>query len=192
MAKLRLRRGFHKEAEEYAQEFRQELQLGDSDPLDPYALAAHLEIPIRKLLSDPAFSNELRAYFAGKGRDLFSAATVFDGSRAEIILNDNHHANRLHSSLMDEIAHILLGHPPRPPITDGGCRHFDRILEKEANDLGWTILVPKRAALRAIENFTARADACAFFKVSHELLEYRIRKCDSVRHAQNRAKRTQA
>jgi uncharacterized protein DUF955 len=184
----RLRRGFHKEAEEYALEFRKELKLEDSDPLDPYVLAAHLEIPVRELLSDPAFSPELRVYFSGPGSDLFSAATVFDGPRAEIILNNSHHPNRLRSSLMHEIAHVLLGHPPRPPIIEGGCRHFDHIREKEANDLGWTILVPKRAALRAVENFDTRADACAFFKVSRELLEYRIRKCDSVRHAKNRKK----
>ena len=40
-----LRRGFKTEANDIAREIRQELGLGLADPLDPWVLAAQLEIP---------------------------------------------------------------------------------------------------------------------------------------------------
>ena len=90
---------------------------------------------------------------------------------------------------MHELAHILLMHPARPPILESGCRHFDARMEKEANDLGWTILIPKLAALRAIERFPSLKHAADFYGVSIDLLEYRIRKSDARRWKANRDKR---
>jgi len=43
---MRLRRGFKTEAEEYAEEFRTELELDIDGPLCPFRLASHLEIPV--------------------------------------------------------------------------------------------------------------------------------------------------
>ena len=43
---VKLRRGFRKEAEEYAAEYRKELNLAEHDPLDPFDLAEHLLIPV--------------------------------------------------------------------------------------------------------------------------------------------------
>ena len=47
--KSNLRRGFKKEANEYAKEFRQELGLRAHDPLCPWKLAEHLAIPVKPL-----------------------------------------------------------------------------------------------------------------------------------------------
>ena len=189
MAKIRLRYGFHKEAEGYAAEFREELGLSPICPIDPFQLATLLAVPIRKLSKDDFIPKDIRDFFGGMGSNSFSALTLFDDTRAQILLNDNHQPVRQHSSIMHELAHVLLGHPARPPLSPDGCRHFDRVLEKEADDLGWTILVPKRAALHAVEGFVGLGDAAAHFGVSSALLEYRIRKADARKWSANRAKK---
>ncbi|WP_081811339.1 ImmA/IrrE family metallo-endopeptidase [Hyphomonas beringensis] len=189
MTTTRHRRGFVKEAEEYASEFRRELELGNSDPICPFRLCAHLDITTRPLSFDAGIAEEVKLHFNAEGRDKFSATALFDGVYAEILYNDWHSAARVHSSVMHELAHILLMHPPRPPILESGCRHFDAQMEREANDLGWTILIPKLAALRAIERFPNLKDAAEFYGVSVDLLEYRIRKSDARRWKANRDRR---
>lgn len=188
MAKLKLRRGFKKEAEEYAEEFRTELGLLPTDPLDPKKLAALLEIPVLELSTHPTIPDHIKEYFANEGSDKFSAATLIDGTYKEILHNDYHHPNRQNSSIMHEISHIILGHPPKPPLIEDSCRNFDPTLENEANNLGFTLLVPKKSALNAIENFASKQLAADFYGVSLELLQYRIRISDAIRWAKNRAK----
>ncbi|MEZ6030411.1 MAG: ImmA/IrrE family metallo-endopeptidase [Hyphomonadaceae bacterium] len=186
MAKSKLRRGFITQAEDMAAEFRSELGLSDSDPICPFALADHLAVPIRPILQDAGIPEEVRNYFSSEGQNKFSATTLFDGIYAEILLNDSHHRNRQHSSIVHELAHIILRHPARPPVREDGCRHFDPVLELEAKELGNIVLVPKPAALRAVENFVSHMEAARFFGVSPSLLTYRIRKSDAVRHAMAR------
>lgn len=183
MAKLR--RGFVKESEEYAIEFRQELGLVEHAPICPYALAEHLEIPVTPLSDHPTIPDEVKRHFSGKGSK-FSAVTLAHGTYREILHNDYQHPNRCVSSIMHEIAHIVLGHPPKPPILEDACRSFDPIMEKEANELGFTILVPKPAALFAIETFRDRRQAAMHYGVSQMLLNYRIRKTNAEGWSLNR------
>lgn len=189
MAQKRHRRGFQKEAESYANEFRMDLGLRGIDPICPHELSKHLDITLRPLSADQGVPIAVKAYFAGPGSSSFSATTVFDGPYAEILYNDVHSENRIRASIMHEIGHVILLHPPRPPISGDGCRHFDAQLEKEANDLGWTILVPKIAALHAVQMFPSTEEAAYFYGVSPQLLEYRIRKSDARRWASNISKK---
>ncbi len=184
MAKLR--RGFVKESEEYAVEFRQELGLAEHVPLCPYALAGHLEIPVAPISTHPTIPDDVKRHLAGRGKSSFSALTLADGSYREILHNDYQHQNRRASSIMHEIAHIVLGHPPKPPFLGDTCRSFDPIMEREANELGFTILVPKLAALFAIESFRDRNAAASHYGVSLTLLNYRIRKTNAEGWSYNR------
>jgi Zn-dependent peptidase ImmA (M78 family) len=88
---------------------------------------------------------------------------------------------------MHEVAHIILGHPPRPPLTEDACRNYDPVLEIEANQLGFTLLIPKIAALYAVENFDSLTDAASYYGVSVSLLSHRIKISDAHRWALNRA-----
>ncbi len=189
MASFRHRRGFVKEAEEYALEFRQELGLANASPLMAIEIADLLEIPVWNLSDHPTIPTHIKDYFFGIGRDHFSASTLNDGSYKEIIHNDSHHPNRQNSNIAHELAHILLGHPPKPPMSEDGCRNFSKRMEREAHDLGFTLLVPKPAALVAVEDFEDINDACEYFGVSKQLLEFRIRKADAKRWAINRARK---
>jgi len=192
--KNNLRRGFRKEAEEYAEEFRAELGLRPNEPLHCKDLANHLAIPVQDLSNHPTISGDLKSYFACSGRDCFSAATLCNGLRREILLNDSHHPNRQNSSIMHEISHILLGHPAKPPLLKNNrgkkdsCRNFDPVLEREANELGFTLLIPKVAALNAVENYSSIDEAANFYGVSKVLLDYRIKISDARRWALNRSR----
>jgi hypothetical protein len=181
------RRGFVKESEEYALEFREELNLKPHDALDPIELANWLCVPVVALSEHPTIRPEEKQYFATIGQDDFSAATINLRTRREIIHNDSHHPFRQNSNVAHELAHIILGHPPKPPMLKDGCRNFDKRLEREAHDLGFTLLVPKPAALYAVENIRDDEQACEFYGVSNSLLTFRVRKSDAQRWAKNRA-----
>ncbi len=187
MAKKRLRRGFRKEAEEYAEEFRFELNLEPHAPLCPCKLSNHLEIPVCKLSEHPSIPDDVKNYFLGPGSNYFSATVIPFGTYREIVHNDAHHLNRQNSNVMHEVAHIILGHPPSPPLIDDASRNYDSMLEYEANQLGFTLLVPKVAALSAIEDFDSLMLAADFYGVSVSLLTARIQISDAARWARNRA-----
>lgn len=187
--KTKLRRGFRKEAEEYSEEFREELGLEAHDPLDPRKLADHLEVPIHDLSAHPSIPDEVKTHFRGAGNSDFSATTIANGNYREIIHNDFQHPNRQASNIIHELSHIILGHPPRPPMNDNGHRSFDDKIEKEASELGFTLLIPKIAALYAIEAFRDLKSACEFYGVSLSLLQYRIRITNAHGWAENRARK---
>lgn len=189
---MKLRRGFRKEAEEYAQEFRLELQLQGHDPLDPIQLAEHLGIPVYALSQHPTIPTLVKDHFAGSGISDFSATAVADRTYREIIHNDYHHPNRQNSNITHEIAHIVLGHPPKPPMISDSCRNFDPVLENEANELSFALLVPKIAALFAIEHFPDLTSASRFYGVSKKLLVYRVGITNAKGWAANRARRAYA
>lgn len=186
--KQKLRRGFRKEAEEYALEFRFELGLGKHAPLSAFELADHLEIPVWRLSKIDQMPDETIKYYSGIGSGDLSATTICDGTYREIVYNDSHHPNRQNSSVMHEIAHVLLGHPPKPPMMEDACRHFDPVAENEANQLGFTLLIPKPAALFAYENFSSLSEAATHFGVSRSLMEHRVRITDAIRWSHNRAR----
>lgn len=185
----RLRRGFRKESEEYAEEFRSELNLAPHEPLSPLSLAELLGIPVLALSTHPAIDPSVKAYYRGAGNSEFSATSLPFGSYRQILHNDYQHVNRQNSNVMHELSHIILGHPPKPPLLGDNCRNFDPVAEEEANQLGFTLLVPKPAALFAFEQFRLRADAAEYYGVSVSLLNHRIQITDAPRWSANRARR---
>jgi len=185
---VKLRRGFKKEAEEYSKELRLELGLQVHNPINPMILATHLCVPVYELSSHPLISDEVKIYFATAGSSDFSATTLPDGTYRAILHNDYQHINRQNSNITHEIAHILLGHPPKPPMICDSCRNFDPVMEREANELGFILLVPKVAALFAVEAIGNIDRAALHYGVSRSLMSYRIKITDVRRWAANRAR----
>ncbi|MFC5357086.1 ImmA/IrrE family metallo-endopeptidase [Azospirillum himalayense] len=187
---MTLRRGFKKEANDYAREFRKELGLAAHDPLCPWQLAEHLAIPVVPMSEFAAvMAAEHLAYFSGSGQSVFSAATVFHGTRRLIVHNDNHHPNRQAANLAHELAHGILGHPPSPPLDDHGCRNFDRTIEDEANWLGPALLISEEAAMHIVETGMTHARATQVYKVSRDLLLMRLGVCGAERRVARRRAR---
>ena|SRR5579885_3117563 len=171
---MAFRRGFKSEGNDIVVEVRHELGLSLYDRLDPYRLAALLEIPVvglSSLLEDaPAVDHLLRAE-----PEVFSAVTVFAGHARTIVHNDAHARVRQVSNLSHELSHALLLHPPTPALDNNGCRHWNQDIEDEANWLSGALLVPEAAAiLIAKGHWPDRADAARHFGVSQQMIRYRL------------------
>lgn len=142
------RRGFKSECNTRARELRGELGLQPHDPLCPWKLCAYLDVPVLRL--QEIESSEQRAYLlSARGCAEFSAAVLYEGLRAFVLLNDAHSPKRLASDLAHEVAHVVLHHPPRPFFIAGGGRSFSPEHEAEAEWLGPALLVSEEAALHA-------------------------------------------
>ena len=169
-----MRRGFKKEAKELAVDVRSELGLGDHDPLDPWALMTLLDIPVLTLSE---FQNESQLcvhHFTTTEVDVFSAVTVFHGSRRLIVHNDAHARSRQVSNLTHEAAHGLLHHTPAPAMDELGCRQWNDEAEKEAEYLAGALLVPDNAALRIVRKDLPLPTVAEQLGISTGMLSYRL------------------
>jgi Zn-dependent peptidase ImmA (M78 family) len=171
---MELRRGFKTEAHDIAREIRSELKLAPTDPLDPWLLANHLEIPIYTLSfmkDDAPFAAH---QFSNVDPAAFSAVTVFCGCMRRIVHNDSHLIGRQSSNLAHELAHALLHHLPTPALNDLGSRNWDQTVENEANWLGGALLVSEEAALMIARNKFSLSQAALRYKVSEDMIRFRL------------------
>lgn len=185
---MALRWGFKTEANGLAAEIRDELGLRALDRLDPFRLAAHLEIPVVPLTSLRDAAPEAAAHLLDVEPRALSAVTVFDGRRRRIVYNDRHSDGRQNSSVGHEAAHGLLLHEPQPALDDYGCRLWDQDAEDEADWLSSVLLVPEDAALAVARGWKTEPEAAAHFGVSAQLLTWRLNKTG----ARERVRRSRA
>jgi hypothetical protein len=167
----RLRRGFKTEANAHATALRRELRLDVHAPLCPWRLAVFLDVPIVPLTALEPYEPAGVRYLTGKGRDFFSAVTIFigrHGRKRVVFHNDGHAKTRQAANLAHELAHAILCHPPTPPFTP------DPIAEAEAHWLGPTLLVPEAAALHIVEQSMSNDSAARLYGVSESLLDMRL------------------
>ncbi|MCE9607615.1 MAG: ImmA/IrrE family metallo-endopeptidase [Planctomycetia bacterium] len=168
---IKLRRGFKAEANSHAVALRRELNLAAHAPICPWRVAEHLDIPVVQLSDVEKYEPEGVRYLRGKGRDLFSAVTIFVGrhGRKRIVFhNDGHVKARQAANLAHELAHAILCHAPTLPFVP------DSILEAEAEWLGPTLLVPDAAALHILEQKMSNETATRVYGVSNRLLDMRL------------------
>lgn len=189
MAKSRLRHGFKKEAEGIAGEVRKDIGLAPFDPLCMWRLAEHLGVPVLSLSELHEVPGAVETLL-GPEQGAFSAMTVFYDTRRAIVNNDSHSLARQSSNLGHELAHGLLMHQPRPAMDERlGCRHWDDVIEDEAEWLGGCLLIPDEAAFRIAQREpTSGLDGVAErYIVSNQMLEWRL----NVTGARKRVERTQ-
>ena len=170
----RLPYGFKADCDRLAVEVRVELGFAPTDPLDPFALAAHLDVPLRALSSMRA-DPEASGHFLGQGGGEFSAVTLVVARRRCVIYNDGHNPERQRSDIMHELAHALLHHPATPPLTSDGIRSWNSSLEHEAAELAGHLLVPDDAAIRCALKAAPVSDCARKYGVSIELMTWRVR-----------------
>jgi len=171
---MALRRGFKAEANHIAREVRAELGLRFIDPLDPWALARHLEIPIVPLSSYAGLAADAVHHFCRVDAGAFSALTVFDGPRRLIVYNDSHSLGRRASDLAHELAHALLLHRPGPALDHRGCRRWNSEQEEEANWLAGALLISEEAALQIARSGEPLEEAAKRCRVSQAMITFRL------------------
>ncbi len=177
---MTLRRGFKKDADEYAREMRHELQLRSSDPLCPWTLANHLEIDVFPLSALKSSAPAAIKYLMAQGRSFFFAVTVFTGRhgrKRSICVNDGNPKTRQAADVAHELSHALLGHPPTEAFKP------DSVAEEEARWMGPALLVSSEAALTIARQRLPLADASAHYGVSEQLMRMRLNVTGALKRA---------
>jgi hypothetical protein len=162
-------------------------------PLGPFALTEFAKLLVVDFDQIEGLSPESREHLLGEGADQWSGgacARPLPNGWKLVILNPAHGRQRNRATLMEEVAHVFLGHKPNrlAIISDdpraGGhkgrskqtlARDYNHDHEEAAYAVGSAALIPY-AALRRFVRAGRRADQIArHFRVSRQLVEYRIK-----------------
>jgi hypothetical protein len=182
-----------KQFELYALGLRDFAGVKDEQPLDPFALAEFAKLLVVDFDQIEGLSPESRQHLLGEGADQWSGGACSrplpNGWRL-VILNPAHGAQRNRATLMEEVAHVFLGHQPNrlAIISDDSkargikgrpkqtlARDYNHDDEEAAYAVGASALIPY-AALRRLVRTGRRANQIALhFRVSRQLVEYRIK-----------------
>jgi hypothetical protein len=160
------------------------------DPLDPWALAPFLKLRVVNLDEVVGLSEESRAVLLGdttKGWSGGASRPLPDGTRL-VFLNPNHSRERQAATLMEEVCHVILGHSPSringefmPIGVDAKqrvrFRDFNEAQEEVAYAVGAAALLPYFPLRLAVETGKASDAVAIRFRVSKELVDYRIKVC---------------
>jgi Zn-dependent peptidase ImmA (M78 family) len=186
-------RGFKTWCENASASLRSELKLQPVDPLNPRALAEHLEVVVWQAEEIPGIDDGTLNVLLKEDPGSWSAVTVQVDGQAAVVLNSSHSAARTASNLTHEISHLVLGHEPaRMDISEDGLlmlHTYDRGQEDEANWLGGCLLLPRDALLFAVGKGWSESETVTHFGVSTEMLRYRTQ-VTGVERQLGRRKRT--
>jgi hypothetical protein len=167
------RRGFKTEANSLGREIRAELELGPFDRMNPFELAANLEVPLLTLTELSEVSPAI-SHLITNEPEVFSAVTVFYGPSRTIVHNDGHSEPRQNSNLAHELAHALLHHPPSAALDDKGCRNWNQDIEDEANWLAGILLVSEEMTIAIARKKFTQIDAAWKLGVSTQMITFRM------------------
>lgn len=186
-----MKRGFKTWCEKQSDEYRKDLGLMATDPMDPRALAEFLGVRIRYPAEIPGVPQSALDQLLLQDPKSWSAITLcLDGIGELIILNSSHSPARQCSSTMHELAHLLIGHTAaRADVSEDGCmllNSYDREQEDEANWFAGALLVPRCAALAIVASKADRNAAASSYGVSSELLEWRLNATGAKQQMQRR------
>ena len=187
-----------KQFELYALGLRDFAGVNGEQPLDPFALAEFAKLLVVDFDQIDGLSPEARQHLLGEGADQWSGGACsrpLPNGWKLVILNPAHGPQRNRATLMEEVAHVFLGHKPNrlAIISDDSsatkraanknkdsakqtlARDYNHDDEEAAYAVGAAALIPY-SALRRFVRAGRRADQIArHFRVSRQLVEYRIK-----------------
>lgn len=162
-------------------------------PLDPFALAQFAKLLVVDFDSIKGLSAESRAHLLGAAADEWSGGACSrplpNGWRL-VILNPAHGRQRNRATLMEEVAHVFLGHKANrlAVIADQQssesalqtrgrmlARDYNQADEEAAYAVGAAALVPYAALRRLVLSGRTAQEIARHFHVSRQLIEYRIK-----------------
>ena len=171
--------------------------VAEDQPLDPFALANFARLLVVDFDSIEGLSAESRTHLLGAAADQWSGGACSrplpNGWRL-VILNPAHGAQRNRATLMEEVAHVFLGHKPnrlaaitgderssKSPATANQsrgrmlARDYNQTDEEAAYAVGAAALVPFGALRRRVREGRNSREIARHFQVSRQLAEYRIK-----------------
>ena len=151
--------------------------------LNPFELAQFANLMVVEFEQLNGLSERAREHLLGPASESWSggACSLPDGMKL-VILNPNHGAARTKATLMEEICHVFLAHQPnrlsvvtkdeRGKVMNRDYRRTD---EEEAYGVGAAALVPYAALKRLLLQGKTAREIGVHFRVSRELVEYRMK-----------------
>jgi hypothetical protein len=169
------------------------LGLSDSQALDPYAAAERVGIHVFGEQFFERFSPEERRQVLRTGATQWSAGTIVanEGRQVGILLNPTHHATRRRATLAEELAHVVIGHPPSVIDANTGMRTYDAELETEAYGVGAAMLMPYAQLFALCRRGILLAQIADRYQLSSMFTNYRINRC-GLRKMYSRRSKTSA
>jgi len=160
-------------------QLREIAQTHPEKPLDPFALARHFKIRVVEPSTIRGLTPQQLRLLTGHYSANWSGATLpLPNGWQLCILNPAHNPERTRATLMEEVAHIYLGHRPTKITTglNGLCRRdYEKSTEQEAYAVGAAALLPYGPLLTAVRKRTSAHRIAKRYRVSKELVEYRIK-----------------
>jgi len=162
-------------------------------PLDPFALAEFAKLLVVDFDSIQGLSPESRAHLLGDGAEQWSGGACsrpLPNGWKLVILNPAHGKQRNRATLMEEVAHVFLGHQPnRLAIISRNvpagqseknpgktlARDYDHDDEEAAYAVGAAALVPYGVLRRFVIRGRDANQIARHFRVSRQLVEYRLK-----------------
>ena len=175
-----MRRGFKAWSERTSAEYRRALGITPTSALDPHRLAEHLGVRVTSAERIPTLSKQSLHQLTVEDRESWSAVTLSHGDQRLVILNSGHSLVRQTSSLVHELAHIILNHSSDSTrLTDEGLlfrNSYNKEQEDEADWLAGCLLVPREGLLRAYRTTQSSDRIANWFGVSGRMIGWRLSK----------------
>ena len=152
------------------------LSLSPRAALNPFDLAPALRATIIPLTDLKGLSQDDSRQLLVSDSESWSAGSVhLPGNRVGILLNPTHAATRIRATIMEELAHIYLQHPPSQLISVDGLsmRSFKKTHETQAYWVGAAALVPLAVLEYAQANRQSQVAVAKDCGVSLKLVEFR-------------------
>ena len=152
-------------------------------PLNPFDLARFANLIVLSFDQVEGLSATAREHLLGPAVEKWSggACSLPNGMKL-VILNPTHGKSRTNATLMEEICHVFLGHEPnRLSIVTRDARgkvmsrDYRKADEEEAYGVGAAALVPYASLKRLLAKGKVSSEIASRFKVSRELVEYRMK-----------------
>lgn len=150
------------------------LGIGAGVALDPWAAATNVEVEVRGEEFFAALSEDERRQVLEIGGHCWSAGTIIGGGEAIVFLNPTHDPHRQKATLAEELAHIVMGHPPSRIDATTGFRTYDGDVESEAYGVGGAMILPYGQLFRLVKQRVAAGAIAQRYDVSERFANYRI------------------
>jgi len=152
-------------------------------PLDPFQLARFANLIVLNFDQINGLSESAREHLLGPAAEKWSGgACALPNGMKLVVLNPTHGRARTNATLMEEICHVFLGHQPnRLSIVTKDergkvmARDYRKADEEEAYGVGAAGLLPYASLKRLLGSGKTSRQIAARFRVSRELVEYRMK-----------------
>lgn len=163
--------------ERRADKLRYLLRLDATEPLDPYKLAPVVGIELCTPHQVEGMTEHWLSQLLEIDSSSWSAGTLhLPGQKAVVVLNPTHADTRKRATLMEEIAHVYLGHKPSSLLVIKGItamRSYKKSQETQAYWTGSAALVPLVLMRQAQNSGISREALAEYCGVSLDLIKFR-------------------